>query len=41
VLDKQIEVLCTRWIERISAASERLEFREVVIQEILLDLSSG
>jgi hypothetical protein len=41
VLNKEVEVLCTHWVERVSAASVRLEFREVVIQEILLDLSSG
>lgn len=41
MLDKDVEVLCTRWVERIGAASVRLEFRKVVIQEILLDLSSG
>ena len=40
VLNKEVEVLCTRWVQRISAASVRLEFREVVIQETLLDLSS-
>ena len=40
VLDKEVEVLCTRWVERVGAASVRLECREVVIQEILLDLSS-
>ena len=40
MLDKEVEVLCTRWVERISAALVRLEFREVVIQEILFDLSS-
>jgi hypothetical protein len=31
-------VLCTRWVRRISAASVRLEFREVVIQEIYLGI---
>jgi len=41
VLDKEVEVLCTSWVKRVGAASVRLEFREVVIQEILLDLRSG
>lgn len=41
VLDKEDEVLCTRWVERLGAALVRLEFREVVVQEILVDLSSG
>jgi hypothetical protein len=41
MLDEKVEVLCTYWVERIGAASVRLEFREEVIQEILLDLSSG
>ena len=41
MLDKDVEVLCTCWVERIGAASVRLEFREVVVQEILLDLSSS
>jgi len=40
VLDKEVKVRCTRWVERIGAASVRLEFIEVVMQEILLDLVS-
>lgn len=31
VLDKDVEVLCTRLVERIGAASVRLESKEVVI----------
>ena len=41
VLDKEVEVLCTCWVESIDAVSVRLEFREVVKQEILLDLNLG
>ena len=38
MLDKEVEVLCTCWVESIGAVLVRLEFREVVIKEILLDL---